>query len=83
MPKSIPTRLERQKYQYRKESKLKKSLKGRELTSTNSLMNTCMIRIYRVYVGSSKAITLSVEEILATEIERRSSYFDEYSEESD
>ena len=44
---------------------------------------TCVIRIYRVYVGSSKAITLSVEEILATEIEHRSSYFDEYSEETD
>ena len=40
-----------------------------------------MIRIYRVYVGSSKSITLSVEEILATEIERKSSYFKEYSEE--
>ena len=48
-----------------------------------SFKGTCVIRIYRVYVGSSKSITLSVEEILATEIERRSSYFDEYSEESD
>ena len=41
----------------------------------DSFKGTCMIRIYRVYVGSSRAITLSVEEILATEIERRCSYF--------
>ena len=42
---------------------------------------TCVIRIYRVYVGSSKSVTLSVEEILAMENERKSSYFEEYSEE--
>ena len=76
--------LGRQKYWYQKESKSKESLKGRDELVDESFEGTCMmIRIYRVYVGSSKAITLSVEEILATEIERRSSYFDEYSEESD
>ena len=48
-----------------------------------SFKGTCMIRIYRVYVGSSQAITLLAEEILATEIKHRSSYLDEYSEESD
>ena len=41
----------------------------------------CIIRVYRVYAGSSKSITLMVEEILATEIERKSSYFEEYSDE--
>ena len=44
-----------------------------------SFEGTCVIRIYRV--GSSKSITLSVEEILATGTERKSSYFEEYSEE--
>ena len=48
-----------------------------------SFKGTCVIRVYRVYIGSSKAITLSVEEILATEMERRSSYFNKYSEECD
>ena len=43
-----------------------------------SFEGTCVIR---VYIGSSKSITLSVEEILATEIEHKSSYFEEYSEE--
>ena len=46
-----------------------------------SFEGTCVIRIYRVYIGSSKSITLLVEEILATEIERKSSYFEEYTEE--
>ena len=45
-----------------------------------SFKGTCVIRVYRVYVGLSKTITISVEEILATEIEHRSSYFDEYEE---
>ena len=48
-----------------------------------SFKGNCVIRVYRVYVGSSKAITLVAEEILATEMEHRSSYFDEYSKESD
>ena len=41
----IPTRLERQKYWYRKESKSKESLKGRELTSMNLLMNRSRILV--------------------------------------
>ena len=48
-----------------------------------SFKSTCVIRVYRVYVGSSKMITLVAEEILATEMKHRSSYFDEYSKESD
>ena len=44
-----------------------------------SFKGTCMIRVYKVYVGSSKTITPVAEEILVTEMEHRSSYFNEYS----
>ena len=33
-----------------------------------------------MYVGSSKTITLSAEEIMATELNTKKSYFDEYEE---
>ena len=48
-----------------------------------SFKGTCVIRVYSIYGGSSKMITLVAEEILVTEMEHRSSYFDEYSKESD
>ena len=41
----IPTRLERQKHRYRKESKSKESLKRRELTSMNLLMNRSRVLV--------------------------------------
>ena len=41
---------------------------------------SCVVRIYRVYIGSSKTITLSVEEIMVTDLEGKKSYFDEYEE---
>ena len=45
---------------------------------------SCILRIYQTYVGSSKSISLSVEEILARKIGIRESYFaDESDEESD
>ena len=41
---------------------------------------SCVLRIYRVYTGSSKTITLSVEEVMATDLTTKNSYFDEYEE---
>ena len=38
----------------------------------------CVVRIYRAYVGSSKSITLSVEEIMVTDLSSKKFYFDEY-----
>ena len=40
----------------------------------------CVLRVYQAYVGSSKTITLSVEAIIATELNTKRSYFDEYEE---
>ena len=45
-----------------------------------SFKGSCVIRVYQVYVGSSKTITLSVEEIMATKLTLKESYFDEYEE---
>ena len=45
-----------------------------------SFKGSCVIRVYQVYVGSSKTITLSVEEIMATKLDTKYSYFDEYEE---
>ena len=47
---------------------------------------SCILKVYQAYVGSSKSISLSVQEILAKEVERKESYFayDSYdSEESE
>ena len=44
---------------------------------------SCILRIYQAYVGSSKSISLSVEEILAGKIGIRESYFADESDESD
>ena len=40
----------------------------------------CVIKVYQVYVSSSKTVTLSMEEIMATELNTKRSYFDEYEE---
>ena len=45
-----------------------------------SFKGSCAIRGYQVYVGTSKTITLSVEEIMATKLTLKDSYFDEYEE---
>ena len=43
---------------------------------------SCILKVYQVYIGSSKSISLSVQEILAREVERKESYFaDESNEE--
>ena len=43
-----------------------------------SFKGSCVVKVYQVYVGTSKTITLSVEEIMATELNTKRSYFDEY-----
>ena len=44
---------------------------------------SCILKIYQAYIGSSKSISLSVEEILVREVDRKESYFaDESNEES-
>ena len=45
-----------------------------------SFKGSCVIRVYQVYVGLSKTITLSVEEIMATKLTLEDSYFDKYEE---
>ena len=45
-----------------------------------SFKGSCVLTVYRVYVGSRKTITLSVEEIIATELTIKKSYIDEYEE---
>ena len=42
-----------------------------------SFKGSCILRLYHAYVGSTKSISLSVEEILATDRETNSSYFDD------
>ena len=43
-----------------------------------------MFKVYQAYIGSSKSISLSVQEILARELERKESYFaDKSNEESE
>ena len=45
-----------------------------------SFKGSCILRVYQVYVSSSKTITLSVEEIIVTKLTLEKSYFDEYEE---
>ena len=45
-----------------------------------SFKGSCIVRVYQVYVGSSKTITLSVEGIMVTKLTLKDSYFDEYEE---
>ena len=45
-----------------------------------SFKGYCVIKVYQVHVGSSKTITLSVGEIMATELNPKRSYSDEYDE---
>ena len=42
-----------------------------------SCEGSCILKLYQAYVGSTKSISLSVEEILVTDGETSSSYFDE------
>ena len=45
-----------------------------------SFKGSCALKVYQVYVGSSKTIMLSVEEIMATKLTLEDSYFNEYEE---
>ena len=64
--------------------KVKGVFKRREIKINDlvdeSFKGSCVIRVYQVYVGMSKTITLSVEEIIATELNTKRSYFDEHEE---
>ena len=42
-----------------------------------SFEGSCILRLYHTYVGSTRSISLSVEEILVTDRETSSSYFDD------
>ena len=57
-----------------------------ELVDEN-FRGSCILKIYQAYIGSSKSISLSVEEILVREVDREEPYFadesDDESEESD
>ena len=54
-----------------------------ELVDEN-LRGSCILKIYQVFIGSSKSISLSIEEILVREVDRKESYFaDESDEESE
>ena len=54
-----------------------------ELVDEN-FRGSCILKIYQAYIGSSKSISLSVEEILVREVDRKESYFaDESDEESE
>ena len=47
-------------------------------------MQRNILKVYQAYIVSSKSISLSVQEILAREVERKESYFaDESDEESE
>ena len=68
-----------------------KNLKGsyKNLIEIDELIDenfrgSCILKVYQAYIGSSKSISLSVQEILAREVERKESYFaDESDEESE
>ena len=54
-----------------------------ELVDEN-FRGSCMLKIYHAYIGSSKSISLSVEEMLVREVDRKETYFaDETDEESE
>ena len=57
----------------------RRPIKIKDLVDT-SFKGSCVLRVYQVYVGASKTITLSVEEIMVTKLTLKDSYFDEYEE---
>ena len=44
---------------------------------------SCILRLYHAYLGSTKSITLSVEEILVKEMDTMESYFDDETDSED
>ena len=53
-----------------------------ELVDKN-FRGSCILKVYQVYIGSSKSISLSVEEILVREVDFKESYFTDESDESE
>ena len=53
-----------------------------ELVDEN-FRGSCILKIYQAYIGSSKSISLSVEEILVREVDRKKSYFADEREDSE
>ena len=53
-----------------------------ELVDEN-FRGSCILKVYHAYIGSSKSISLSVEEILVREVDRKESYFADESDERD
>ena len=58
------------------ESRKRVSIPLEELID-ESFEGSCILKLYQAYVGSTKSISLSGEEILVTDRETSSSYFDE------
>ena len=46
----------------------------KELIDEN-FRGSCILKVYQAYIGSSKSISLSAEEILVREVDRKESYF--------
>ena len=44
---------------------------------------SCILKVYQAYIGPSKSISLSVEEILVGKVDGKESYFTDESDESD
>ena len=44
---------------------------------------SCILRLYHAYLGSTKSITLSVEEILVKEMDTMESYFEDDADSED
>ena len=55
---------------------LEKMIPIDELVDEN-LEESCILRLYHTYLGSTKSITLSVEEILVRDMGTMESYFDD------
>ena len=52
----------------------KNLIKIDELIDEN-FKGSCILKVYHAYIGSRKSISLSVQEILAKDVERKESYF--------
>ena len=75
------TKSEKTKYRISKGS-YKNLTEIDELVDEN-FRGSCILKVYQAYIGSSKSISLSVEEILVREVDRKESYFADKSDESD
>ena len=56
------------------EGSYKNLIETDELIDEN-FKGSCVLKVYQAYIGSSKSISLSVQEILAKDVERKESYF--------